>query len=863
MKKRYTIIYSLLGLLCANIAKSQVDNLLVYSSPANTYTEVSGGLTLGSATSDDQVIVNPNVLIGGSTFGATAKGLGLPLGFNFVIGTDTFDRIGVSINGWVRLGKSINGTTAINMSNFGNYNPISAGFPSTLNANNAFTISGFGVDLLSRTTASLTFFTDSLSPIKSTTIQWKNYMKYANPPVASDTINFQITISSDGNIALNYGNFSRAIPIINKIEVGVRDFTSFVNRSTSSNWSATTTGINNTDTCRFSSTVFPANGLSFLYSPAPTCSGIPLAGNIFADTTVCLNSIVTIKDTGYTPGPGISFQWYFNGIAVAGANSPSFSDTVTSAGAYYCAVTCLSGSPAQSNTITTTLNPAYLCYCLIDSNTTSNFGTDIGNVTIGAFSNGLANPITNNANANRIYSDFTNLPPIPLSSGISSTIQLTGITSSFFTSFTNIYSKVYIDYNKDGIFDPITEMAFTANGDYSGPNSSVLNGNLNVPISALTGITGMRIMMYEDSIINACSIPNFADGEIEDYLVDIQLATACSGAPIGGSIISTDSLVCAASLFSLSLNSATVASGITYQWFANGVAIVGDTLSTLNNISQSVNTNYTCVLTCSNSTLSAISSGLLINMDSAIACACIPTFTNGCDGDEITGVSVNGLINITPDSCGAFPFYNLYSTPIFNANPGDSTFCYFSHDVITNQFTHIVNVWIDYNDDFFYSDSERVITNLLLQDTSGTAYTYFIAKSDTGFHGMRVVQNFAPSLINPQSCGTYDYGEVEDYVINISDTVTTISSLGKSVAKNTAFKISLFPNPTTGILNYQIPSTVKNNTITVSDLLGRTLISKSGNNTNTIDLSELKNGTYTVTMNLDGKLVQSKIILNK
>jgi GEVED domain/Secretion system C-terminal sorting domain len=1612
MRKMYKLVTALfcVGLFSIGKLSSQVSGLLVYSSPSNTYTEVSGGLSLGTTTSDDQVIVNPTALGGGSVFGTTAIGPGLPLGLNFTIGGNTYDRVGVSANGWLRLGKSGNGVTAINMTNSGNYVPISGSIPGTVAADRAFTIAAFGQDLQAQAGASITLVTDSSSAIRVATIQWKKYKKYSTGG-AGDTLNFQIKISDDGSIALSYGNFVRTNTNADIMQVGVRDFTSFINRTTSSNWSNTTAGATNTDGCTFSSTVKPVNGLTFLYAPAAACSGTPNAGNIFtASTGVCVGNIVTITDTGYTqasgitfqwflngapivgetsatysdtvtaagayycevtcsgntvqtntitltinapsscycasaatntadddignvtigtlnngvgtpalsnstsnklytdftglaptilnsplsypisitqinssasfyacfakvfidynqdgifqdpaevaysgqtasglgnnilngtvsippvapgvvvtgvtrmrivlresgnattttacgtytygetedylvdiqqapvcsgtptagstvtadssvcsgttvnfglsgnsqasgltyqwqengtnilnatnstysialsspntyqcvvtctasgqfststpvtmsinpfnqcycntalgssctsngitqvtlPGvgttlnttstcspstytlfpdtgvattkvykilsyplttkyngtvksavwidydhsgtydaseytlitnsvaantpittnitipttallgktgmrirstatfnallganactnlfssetedytieidnavgctavptagvisvsdsavcaneiisftntgytaaSGISFQWYLNGVAVAGATSPSFIDTITATGSYYCTVTCSAfpGTPVNTNTINVSLNPATLCYCFpanpasscpndkitavaivgttlnnpnnacnvvnnsaytsypdtgiatgafqqgqtiqinvttnsnniisvwIDFNqnglfeatewkqvslsstantvntatinvpvnatvgktgmrvrsrssgspngagdactamfsgetedyvvevlaaipcaglpvagstvandttvclnsvvnlslsgngiasgltyqwqengvdipnatnvtlsdtvtgpsvyqcvitctasgssststpvtmvvnpfslcycaitSTSTFGTDIGNVTVGAFTNGIATPVTGNTAANKVYTNFTNLPPISLLAGIPNNIQMTGITSSTFTG-TTINGKVFIDYNQDGTFDPITELVFSGTGTYSTPTGSVISGNPLIPGTAPTGVTGMRVMLYEGTFANPCLAPSFTAGETEDYLVDIQLAVGCTGTPNAGSAQSSDSLVCANNTFNLSLVGAGSGAGISYQWYANGNIIPNDTLPTVSNVTQSATTTYTCVLTCANSSQSSTSVGVTVNSDIPANCLCIPTFSSGCSGDEIISVSVNGNTNNTGTACPASPYYTAFPTPVMSANPGDSTLCIFEHGPV---YQHYINVWIDYNDDFVFSDPERVITNLSLPASAGVVGKKFVATSDSGIHKMRVLQNYNTAVVNPQSCGTYGYGETEDYLINISDTVTTYTSLGKVLGKSANFTIQLFPNPTSGILNYTLPANVKNATISVSDLLGRILITKSANSTKSIDLSELKNGNYSITINADGKVFQSKVVLNK
>jgi hypothetical protein len=591
------------------------------------------------------------------------------------------------------------------------------------------------------------------------------------------------------------------------------------------------------------------------------CSGTPNAGSVVTpDSSVCLGSIVNFSLSGSSQLAGLTYQWQENGVNIVGATNSILSDTITGPSTYQCIVTCTnSSSSATSTAVTLTINPFSQCYCPIISSST--FGTDIGNVTVGGFSNGSAVPITGNNNATNTYTDYTGLAPIPLLSSIPNNIQMTGITSSTFVGFTTLNGSVYIDYNQDGTYDPITELAFSGTGNYTAVNGSVISGNPMIPSSALSGVTGMRVMLYEGSFANACNPPSFTGGETEDYLVDIQPAVSCSGTPIAGSSQSTDTLVCVNDLFTLSLNGAVLGSGLSYQWYANGVLIPGDTLPIVSNTSQSANTIYTCVVTCAISSLSATSTGVSVNMDTPVNCACIPSFVNGCSGDEIISVSINGTVNNTGTSCPISPYYTSFTTPVMSANPGDTTICVFEHG---NVYQHYINVWIDYNDDFTFSDNERVITNLDMPDSVIQVSTYFIATNDTNVHKVRVLQNYNTAVANPQSCGTtYSYGETEDYLINISDTVTTVLSLGKPLSKSRVFNVKLFPNPTTGVLNYEIPANIKQANITVSDLLGRTLVSRTANKSKSIDLSELKNGTYSVSISLDGKVFQSKVVLNK
>jgi hypothetical protein len=119
-------------------------------------------------------------------------------------------------------------------------------------------------------------------------------------------------------------------------------------------------------------------------------------------------------------------------------------------------------------------------------------------------------------------------------------------------------------------------------------------------------------------------------GETEDYTVTIVNPVACAGTPAPGNTLSTSGQVCSGASFTLSLqNSFYAVTGLSYQWQSSpdGVTftdISGATSSTYS-ASQTAATWYHCVVTCSNSALSANSSDLQVTMG-FISCYCTPTY---------------------------------------------------------------------------------------------------------------------------------------------------------------------------------------------------------------------------------------------
>jgi GEVED domain/Secretion system C-terminal sorting domain len=115
------------------------------------------------------------------------------------------------------------------------------------------------------------------------------------------------------------------------------------------------------------------------------------------------------------------------------------------------------------------------------------------------------------------YSDFRS-HIFPINKGGSNAITLT--TNYSYQTY-NEYWRVWIDYNKDGIYNETTERAFegTITAPALGISTKILNGVLTIPATATTGTTTMRISMKRAAYPTPCENVDF--GEIEDYSVNI------------------------------------------------------------------------------------------------------------------------------------------------------------------------------------------------------------------------------------------------------------------------------------------------------------------------------------------------------
>lgn len=113
------------------------------------------------------------------------------------------------------------------------------------------------------------------------------------------------------------------------------------------------------------------------------------------------------------------------------------------------------------------------------------------------------------------YSDFTFLTPANLNTG-SNTISLTKNTAS------SAYWYVWVDLNKNGTFDA---SELLVNGVSS--SATTYSTNINIPSTALSGLTRMRVKVRSGANNNACESSS-TDGEFEDYAVNITNSTNSS-----------------------------------------------------------------------------------------------------------------------------------------------------------------------------------------------------------------------------------------------------------------------------------------------------------------------------------------------
>jgi len=372
------------------------------------------------------------------------------------------------------------------------------------------------------------------------------------------------------------------------------------------------------------------------------------------------------------------------------------------------------------------------------------------------------NGATNQSGADGGYGDYTNIV-LPISTGNNSINLTPGFSGSSYYE----YWTVYIDYDQSGSFE-YNELI------YYNASSNTINGNFNVPLTALTGETRMRISMRYGNWPWPCDV--FAEGEVEDYTVNI---TFCDNVTDGGQI-NKDEVLCDGNTDPEVITSSTDASGgsggdIEYLWLMNTTTSTPPTANNMNGWVEIPNSNSpsydpgpisetTWYLRCARRNGCGTYPGESNIIEKKVQNSCVEYCESG--GDDTWYEWIDGIwladIDNTSGNNGGYADFTGISTDLqqghyytFTGSPGYNN-CYEKE---------YWRVWIDWNRDGDFSDSgERLFSRKRYGSFSKTIYVPTNAM--TGETRMRVSMKYGGW---PQACQEFAYGETEDYTINVVD----------------------------------------------------------------------------------------------
>jgi hypothetical protein len=266
----------------------------------------------------------------------------------------------------------------------------------------------------------------------------------------------------------------------------------------------------------------------------------------------------------------------------------------------------------------------------------------------------------------------------------------------------------------------------------------------------------------------------------------VGLAFPCTDPAVAGTTVSNPAAACPTQNFTLSLNGASLGSGLTYQWQSSPdgttyTDVAGATNSSLST-TQTATTFYQCIISCSAGT-PATSTPVQVDMNPFFNCYCASNATSTAD-EEILNVSIGTLNNSSTCSTTGGPGstlsqYSNYTTDstvlIPNLARGVDYPMSVQIGTCGGNFSNNTKAWIDFNQNGSFSDpGEQVLgtTVAAVGPNTVTATVNIPLTAALGQTRMRVVnvETFSPAGVNP--CGTYAWGETEDYFVSIAPVPT-------------------------------------------------------------------------------------------
>ena len=455
--------------------------------------------------------------------------------------------------------------------------------------------------------------------------------------------------------------------------------------------------------------------------------------------------------------------------------------------------------------------------------------------------------IDNSSGGGNGYSDFTNLST-SLSKNVSSTISITPTWTG--TQYNEAYS-VWIDYNQDGDFNDAGEQVFT----HSATQNSPVSGSFTVPSSALEGATRMRVSMKYNGIPTACE--SFSYGEVEDYTVTISGGTADTEAPSAPTNLSANNVT--ETTVDLSWNASSDNVGVTGYDVYQGSSLLGSVTGTTAQITGlTANTSYSFYVEAKDAegNISAASNTVSVTTSGAPAVNYCASQGNNSSYEWIDLVALNGMSNATGDDGG----YADYTNQVASLPYGSNTIN-ISAGFSGSSYTEYWKIWIDYNKNGTFESSELVVSGS--SSSSATLSGTFTVPTSAlaGTTRMRVSMKYNAAQT---ACESFSYGEVEDYTVNIGQSVNAIATTtqeGQELGNETiaSFEAKLYPNPVSGnILNVSM-NDARETTYQVFDMMGKKVL-KGNLSSGTIQVNGLSSGVYLLKLNDGQKEVAKKFI---
>lgn len=286
----------------------------------------------------------------------------------------------------------------------------------------------------------------------------------------------------------------------------------------------------------------------------------------------------------------------------------------------------------------------------------------------------------------------------------------------------------------------------------------------------------------------------------------------------------------------LSWSGATDNVGVTGYDVYQGASLIGSTASTSYTVSSlSPSTTYSFTVRAKDAAGNASVSSNTVSVTTLAGTAvsyCSASANN--TADERIGNVTFGSINNTSTGTAGYENFTSVST---NVTRGSAYSLSITPVWTSTKYNEAYAVYIDYNRDGDFADSGELAWSKTGSTTSPVTGSITIPSIATvGTTRMRVMMQY--SSVPTSSCGTYTYGQVEDYTLNIVS-----SGRGNILdTKDMITDIRVYPNPAKDILNI---SNTTNEEYKIFDMGGK-LINSGKLERGAVNVSGLIKGAYMI-----------------
>ncbi len=221
---------------------------------------------------------------------------------------------------------------------------------------------------------------------------------------------------------------------------------------------------------------------------------------------------------------------------------------------------------------------------------------------------------------------------------------------------------------------------------------------------------------------------------------------------------------------------------------------------------------------------------------------CNPTFANGCSLWNTASVALDSIAWSNAGTSCTTSDYTARSTTL---NAGESV----SMNVTSGSWCGCA-VWIDFNQDFEFSDSENLHYDYVGGDPT-YSYDFDInipSGTPAGTYRLRVISpwgsdGFSSSGTNGfGACGSFQYGNFQDFTIHVAN---------NSFVLNPMFgyhDFTLFPNPAADNITIDAAAFVAGSELIITDMMGNVIERRLTSSKLQMDVSTLCAGVYSVTI---------------